>query len=66
LPDIFYLRLGGRDQPLLDSLPQFENGDVVDDAELRMAMDGCVETAVRMCPILAIMWLERNHELGER
>ena len=57
MPDIFYLRLGGRDQPLLDSLPQFENGDVVDDAELRMAMDGCVETAVRMCPILAIIWL---------
>ena len=39
---------------------------VFEDAKLDEAMDGCVETAMLMCPILAIMWLERNHELGER
>jgi len=32
-------------------------GDVVKDAELGEAMDSGVEAAVRMRPILAIMWL---------
>ena len=30
---------------------------VFEDAKLDEAMDGCVETALLMCPILAIMWL---------
>jgi hypothetical protein len=32
---------------------------VVGDAKLGEAMDDCVEAAVRLCPILVIMWLER-------